>query len=152
LKVRPKNSSYRLFYRNNVWTLAQSYLGLGDHARIAASADEMARFAYDPPNDNYLAACFLSRCVPLADKDAKLDEDKRKELKERYADRALELLRLANLGYLAEEIPHIEHEDVKGIAQDCLAEHMEKMEELNRHATDRYGFDYSLPANDLEDK
>jgi len=95
LKVRPKNSSYRLFYRNNVWTLAQSYLGLGDHARIAASADEMARFAYDPPNDNYLAACFLSRCVPLADKDAKLDEDKRKELKERYADRALELLRLA---------------------------------------------------------
>jgi len=95
LKVRPKNSSYRLFYRNNVWTLAQSYLGLGDHARIAASADEMARFAYDPPNDNYLAACFLSRCVPLADKDAKLDEDKRKEPKERYADRALELLRLA---------------------------------------------------------
>lgn len=95
MKVRPKNSSYRLFYRNNVWTLAQSYLGLGDHARIAASADEMARFAYDPPNDNYLAACFLSRCVPLADKDAKLDEDKRKELKERYADRALELLRLA---------------------------------------------------------
>ena len=95
MKVRPKNSSYRLFYRNNVWTLAQSYLGLGDHARIAASADEMARFAYDPPNDNYLAACFLSRCVPLADKDAKLDEDKRKEPKERYADRALELLRLA---------------------------------------------------------
>jgi tetratricopeptide (TPR) repeat protein len=95
LKARPKNSTYRLFYRNNVRTLAQSYLGLGDHGRLATSADEMAHFGFDPANDSFLAACFVSRCVLLADKDSKLAEDTRKELKDRYAERALELLRQA---------------------------------------------------------
>ena len=95
LKARPKNSTYCLFYRNNLRTLAQSYLGLGDHARIATSADEMARFAFDPADDAYTAASFLSRCVTLADKDGKLDENKRKELAKTYADRAVALLQKA---------------------------------------------------------
>jgi serine/threonine protein kinase/tetratricopeptide (TPR) repeat protein len=95
LKARPKNVTYRLFKRNNLRTLAQSYLGLGDHARIATTAEELARFAHDAANDTYIAACFLSRCVSVAEKDAKLAEDKRKELSQSYADRALALLRQA---------------------------------------------------------
>ena len=95
IKARPKNGTYRLFKRNNLQTLAQSYLGLGDHARMATTADEMARFGYDPPNDTYIAACFLSRCISLAEKDAKLAEDKRKQLSQSYAEQALALLRQA---------------------------------------------------------
>jgi hypothetical protein len=75
--------------------LAQSYLGLADHARLATTADELARFAYDPVNDTYMAACCLCSCVKLADKNDQLAEASRRELAQGYADRALMLLRQA---------------------------------------------------------
>jgi serine/threonine protein kinase/tetratricopeptide (TPR) repeat protein len=100
LKAAPTNRTYRQFYRNNLRTLAQSQLGLADHARLAGTADELARFGYDPTNDTYLAACFLSRCVALAERDAQLDEARRKGLAESYAGKALALLlRAAARGY-----------------------------------------------------
>jgi hypothetical protein len=37
----------------------------------------------------------LSRCVPLAEKDAKLPEPRRKEVARSYGDRAMEVLRQA---------------------------------------------------------
>ena len=74
LKASPKNSTCRLFYRNNLRTLAQSQRGLADHVRLAAAAEELARFGYDPANDSYLTACFLCHCATLAGKDARLDE------------------------------------------------------------------------------
>jgi serine/threonine protein kinase/tetratricopeptide (TPR) repeat protein len=95
LKVNAKQPTYRQYYRNNLWNLAECRLGLADHARLAATADEFARFGYDPGNDTYSAAVFLCRCVTLADKDAQLDEAKRKELAQSYADRALALLQQA---------------------------------------------------------
>jgi serine/threonine protein kinase/tetratricopeptide (TPR) repeat protein len=95
LKASPGNATYRLFYRNNVRTLAQSQLGQAEHAQLALTAEELVRFGDDPVNDTYLAACFLGRCVMLAGKDAELDEARRKELAEGYANRALELLRQA---------------------------------------------------------
>jgi serine/threonine protein kinase/tetratricopeptide (TPR) repeat protein len=94
LNINPR-PHYRNFYRNNLWVMADCRLGQADHARLAAAADELARFAYDPPNDAYNAACYLSRCATLADKDAGLDADRRAELAQGYAGRALELLRLA---------------------------------------------------------
>jgi tetratricopeptide (TPR) repeat protein len=95
LKANPKNRTYRQFYHNNLRTLAVSYLGLAAHARLATTADELARFGHDPANDTYLAACYLARCVTLAGKDAQLDEARRKELAKAYADRGLALLRQA---------------------------------------------------------
>jgi serine/threonine protein kinase len=113
LKANPKNPTYRNYYRNNLSNLAESRVGLGDHGRLAATADELARFGYDPPNDTYTAACFLSRCATLADKDALLDEAARKESSAGYADRALALLRQAvGRGYKnavhMKQNPHLE--------------------------------------------
>jgi tetratricopeptide (TPR) repeat protein len=95
LKVNPKHPAYREFYRNNLRVLADCRLRLADHARLAATADEVARFGSNPANDAYAAARFLGHCVTLADKDAQLDEAKRKELAKSYADGALAQLRQA---------------------------------------------------------
>jgi tetratricopeptide (TPR) repeat protein len=95
LEARPKYPLYRMCHRNNLQTLAQSYLGLADHNRLAATADELARFGYDPVADTYNAACMLCSCMTLAGKDARLAEDRRRELAENYTERALALLRQA---------------------------------------------------------
>jgi serine/threonine protein kinase/tetratricopeptide (TPR) repeat protein len=113
LKAGPKDPTFRNWYRNNLWNLAACRLLLGDHARLAAVADELARFGFDPANDTYNAACFLSHCVKLAGKDAQLDEARRKELTESYADQALVLLRQAvDRGYMnaagMKQDPHLE--------------------------------------------
>ena len=49
----------------------------------------------DEEPDHYEAARFLSRCVPLAEKDMKWPDTRRRELARGYAERALALLRLA---------------------------------------------------------
>src|SRR5262249_22313103 len=61
----------------------------------AEAAAQLGRAAVDPAGDVYSAACYLARCVPLAEKDAKLPEAKRQELARSYADRALDTLRQA---------------------------------------------------------
>jgi hypothetical protein len=83
------------FWRDHLKNQARSYLALGDHAWLALTADDLAWWSYDPPNDTYAAACFLCRCVTLAGKDPRLDEARRKELARSYSDRALAMLRQA---------------------------------------------------------
>src|SRR5262249_6858235 len=91
----PKNEVCRRFYHNTLVTLARCHLGLGDHARLAAAADDLVRCDYEPASDAYNAASCLSRCIMLIDKDDQLTEARRKELAQHYADRALALLRQA---------------------------------------------------------
>jgi tetratricopeptide (TPR) repeat protein len=95
LAANPENPTYRHYYRNNLLVLTESRLELGDHARASDTADEMAKFAYEPANDAYNAACFLCRCATLGEMDAKLGDDRRKELTNTYVERALALLRQA---------------------------------------------------------
>jgi tetratricopeptide (TPR) repeat protein len=95
LKANPRHPAYRDFYRNNAEMLADILLHLGAHADAAAAADQLAERAVDPPNDLYNAACFLARCVPLAEKDGQLPATRQKELARDYADRALAVLRQA---------------------------------------------------------
>ncbi len=95
LKADPRNHGYRQFYHNNLRTLAATYLGLADHARVATTADVLARFGHDPANEAYTAASFLCRCVGLAAEGARLDDAGRKELTQSYADRAMAMLQQA---------------------------------------------------------
>jgi tetratricopeptide (TPR) repeat protein len=95
LKASPTSAVYRESYRDDLTVLADSYLGLSDHARLAATADELAAFTHDPARDTYDAASFLCCCVSLAEKDARLADPKRKALAQGYTDRALALLRQA---------------------------------------------------------
>jgi serine/threonine-protein kinase len=95
LGVNSRHPFYLAIFSEHRRILALTLLDLGEHAGAAAAAAELARVAFDPAGDAYKAAGFLSRCVPLAEKDAKLPEARRQELARSYGDRALEALRQA---------------------------------------------------------
>jgi tetratricopeptide (TPR) repeat protein len=95
LAVRSKDPGFRQNYREYLVALAQSRRGLADHARLATTADELARSGCRPGPDHYDAACFLCHCMTLAGKDGQLADAGREELTGSYADRALAFLRQA---------------------------------------------------------
>jgi hypothetical protein len=76
-------------------TLAKSQRGVFNHARLATTAEELARFGNDSANDTYTAACMLCTCTNLVARDAQLAVAMRQELAQSHADRALVLLRQA---------------------------------------------------------
>jgi serine/threonine protein kinase/tetratricopeptide (TPR) repeat protein len=91
----PKNAKYRLYYHTTLLTLAQCLDKLADHARLATTASELADNGTDPANDAYLATCMLCSCHKLADQDTTLTEVRHSELRQRYADKAMTLLKQA---------------------------------------------------------
>ena len=95
LDARPQDREYRDSHRDYLLALGRGRLGLADHVQVATTAEELARFGFEPAADNYEAASLLGGCAVLAAKDAKLAEAKRKELSQSYTDRAIVLLRQA---------------------------------------------------------
>jgi serine/threonine-protein kinase len=95
LKTNAQHVNYRRFYRNSLDSLSISLLGLSDHAAAAVTARKLVELDFEPSGDRYDAACIFSRCVPLAEKDTRLSEARRKELVKTYADQAMDLLREA---------------------------------------------------------
>jgi tetratricopeptide (TPR) repeat protein len=95
LEANAHHPFFRRVFRDHRQTLAATLLDLADHPAAAEAADDLARIAFDPANDTYNAACFLSLCVPLARNDAKLPDAKREELARSYGIRAMEMLRQA---------------------------------------------------------
>jgi tetratricopeptide (TPR) repeat protein len=95
LKARREDSGFLMAQHDYLVALGQSRLGLGDHARPATTAEELAGCGYEPAKDTYDAACLLCGCVTLVGKDGQLAETRRRDLAQGYADRALELLRQA---------------------------------------------------------
>jgi serine/threonine protein kinase/tetratricopeptide (TPR) repeat protein len=95
LKVRPKHPMYRSHYCLNRSMLMNTLVELGDHRAAAAAAEQLVQVADDPVGDYYDAACALARCIALVDKNENVHGDKRKELTQAYAGRAVELLQLA---------------------------------------------------------
>jgi serine/threonine-protein kinase len=94
LEANPRHPFYREVYSDTRRVLAATLLELGEHAAAEAAA-ELARVAFDPAGDAYKAACFFSRCIPLAEQDAKLPQARRQELTKSYGDRAVQALRQA---------------------------------------------------------
>src|SRR5262249_48940010 len=95
LEANPQNPIYRGFYGNNLRILSNCYRNLGDHAHLATTAEDIARFGPDPANNSYDAVGFLCDCMLLVDEDTQLDQSKRKELAQNYGDRAMTQLRQA---------------------------------------------------------
>jgi hypothetical protein len=95
LKGNPSNPVFRRHHGNDLRSLCNGYVGLGDHAKLAATVEDLARLAPDPANDAYAAVCVLCTCVTLANRDAHLDGDKRQKLVGSYGDRAMAQLRQA---------------------------------------------------------
>jgi serine/threonine-protein kinase len=95
LKAYPNSPYHRAVRRETRQLLAATLLDLGEHAAAAEAALDLARGAIDAANDTYGAACLLSRCASLAEKDTQLPEVRRKELARSYSDQAVDLLRQA---------------------------------------------------------
>lgn len=95
LKQAPKKESYRENLRAHYLGLADAHLAEDSHvlasrAIAEAVADAPAKWPQFP-----VAAALLARCVAATQADNKLEEEKRKEIADRYFQRALDLLRKA---------------------------------------------------------
>jgi tetratricopeptide (TPR) repeat protein len=95
--------------RGEAWRmLTDTCRVLGKHEELARAARHFIQVMPDGPNYAQ-AGEFLATCVPLAEKDAGLSEDKRKELAQGYADEAMKMLQQAfakgfkGTNYLREE-------------------------------------------------
>jgi serine/threonine-protein kinase len=89
----PENRDCVQTLRNQYQDLGETLLQLHDHAGAAAAAKELSR-VFGRTQDYYYAACFLARCVPLAEGDARLGSAaQRKAVADGYAEAAVAMLR-----------------------------------------------------------
>jgi serine/threonine-protein kinase len=95
LAVNHKHPFYRAVFREHRRDLAATLLELGEHTGAAEAAADLARIAFEPASDAYKAACFFSRCIPLAEKDNILPPAQRQALVRSYGDQALEAMQQA---------------------------------------------------------
>jgi tetratricopeptide (TPR) repeat protein len=130
LAVNPRHDVYRSFLRNHYWMLAELQLMRGEHAEVAAAARDLAGVFPKSVLDRYRAAILTARCIPLATKDAKLDNVQRRRLVETYAVQAVANLHEAvrngysNPGRLADVpdfAPLRERPDFKALLRGPLA-------------------------------
>jgi tetratricopeptide (TPR) repeat protein len=87
--------AYQKARRDAYQNLAETLITLGDHTAAAAAARSLADASPPSPLHRYYSACFLARCVPLAEGDQELDAEKQRELAESYADESVAALREA---------------------------------------------------------
>jgi serine/threonine-protein kinase len=106
LGANAKSPFYRAVYCENRRLLATTLVDAGDHRGAAEAAAELVRGTKQPVSDAYKAACFFSRCIPLAEEDPRLSDSRRRELTLSYGDQALAALEQARAkGY--KDIDHL---------------------------------------------
>jgi serine/threonine protein kinase/tetratricopeptide (TPR) repeat protein len=106
----PEHPTYRPLLRNHYEILAETLLRLGEYIEAAKAATELPQLLPADWEGSYGAATYLARCVPLAEKDARLPPEKRRTLALGYVDQVRELLRGA-----------MQHSADKPEAQNSLA-------------------------------
>src|SRR5262249_29443336 len=95
LKANPRHPAYRQFYRNHLDVLNMVHAGLLEQEDAVRTAETRRDVGWDAPADAYDAACFLSRCIIITFRHAKLDDRQRKAAVQFYGDAAIKLLRAA---------------------------------------------------------
>ena len=66
---------------------------LADQAALYGLIAKLRDLGWDPPGNAYDAACALSLCVPIAEKDIKVVTELRAKQAQFYADEAMKMLR-----------------------------------------------------------
>jgi serine/threonine protein kinase/tetratricopeptide (TPR) repeat protein len=94
-RSNPRQPIYRLQLRNHYQNLAETHVQLEEHAEAAEIAARLPPLFPKIWNEYHRAGQFLARCVPLAEKDARLPAEKRQALAGAYGERAVALLREA---------------------------------------------------------
>jgi tetratricopeptide (TPR) repeat protein len=87
--------TYQEALRDAYQNLAETLITLGDHTAAAAAARGLAVAPSSTALHRYYSACFLARCVPLAEGDTELSPEKGRELAKSYADESVAALREA---------------------------------------------------------
>jgi tetratricopeptide (TPR) repeat protein len=95
LQKNPRHPRYPFFLGEHYQVLSETLLRQGEHAAAAAAADELVRLAPTDGTRAYQAARVQARCARLAEQDPRLGPEARRQQAERYAGRAVELLRQA---------------------------------------------------------
>jgi tetratricopeptide (TPR) repeat protein len=93
LKANPREPTYRQFYRNTLLALVQANAGLGDSAAAKQMANKVRDLGWDLPADAYDAACTLSLCIPIVQKNDKASAEERDKQSAIYGDEAMTMLR-----------------------------------------------------------
>jgi serine/threonine protein kinase/Flp pilus assembly protein TadD len=93
LKANSQASFSRDDLRQHYALLAQTLLRLKDHAELARVAIQLRRVSPNRFRECCHAAHYLARCMVLAKDDARLSDDKRKELTGAYGEQAVQLFR-----------------------------------------------------------
>ncbi|HEV3447609.1 MAG TPA: tetratricopeptide repeat protein [Gemmataceae bacterium] len=140
LKANPANQKYKLYFRNNCWAATEVFVDLGDHAASADAARELLRAAITPGQDSYHAARCLARCVPLANKDRQLPDQRRSQLTWGYGQEALAALKQAVEKGFRESGRKTEMHDLDSISEQARA-HRERGEWLHRKGRIHYMFE-----------
>jgi serine/threonine protein kinase len=111
LAFSPRNSTYRQFFHNHMFALADTLVRMGEHKDLAQAATQLVKLFPDDLQQYVSAAVSLARCVPLARNDTRLPQHTRKTLADRYAVDAVQLLRKAiQAGY--REIKYLKEDPV----------------------------------------
>jgi tetratricopeptide (TPR) repeat protein len=95
LKANPRHPSYRQGYRYHLIVLTAVHAGLLEPDDAVRTAETIRDLGWDPPADAYLAACILSRCIPIVSKHERLDDKQRKQASQFYGGAGMRLLREA---------------------------------------------------------
>jgi tetratricopeptide (TPR) repeat protein len=92
-KMDPEAPQYRQYLYNHYWNLADILVNQGEHAEAVRAAAKLAGVVPDSGANHVVAAWFVARCMPLAEKDAGQPADKRRELVRGYTELAMRYLR-----------------------------------------------------------
>ncbi|MGE0760491.1 MAG: protein kinase [Pirellulaceae bacterium] len=88
----PTSTTYPLFLRSHRLSLGRALLQLGEHAEAALQAEEVTRLTGPSTDDGRASAELLCRAIEVCRADRQLAEDQRRQVAERYAQRATEIL------------------------------------------------------------
>jgi serine/threonine protein kinase len=97
--------SYRQSFRNNLFALVQANAGLQDQTAALQVAARLRDLGWDPPGNAYDAGCALALCIPVVEKDDKIEPAKRQAAVQFYGDEAMKMLRDA----VAKGYKNVEH-------------------------------------------
>jgi hypothetical protein len=93
LALLPEHPGFKYSFANNAAILAETLVRLGDHGAAVQAAAELPKTFPTQESAYYQATRLLARCVPLAQQDKTLPEEKREMLAKTYGDQAMALLR-----------------------------------------------------------
>jgi serine/threonine protein kinase/tetratricopeptide (TPR) repeat protein len=93
LKAKPRHPTYRLFYQNHLFVLIRTHAGLGDQTGAKQAAQKLCDLGWNPPVDAYNAACCLSACIPIIQKNEQATQDARVKEAAFYGDEAMKMLK-----------------------------------------------------------